>query len=1159
MASLAAAGTEVLHGNVPEAVAISTALGPVSPYTRMRLAIGLPLRNKAELDTFLQELADPASQNFRRYLTPVQFTERFGPSQEDYQELAAFMRANGLQVTGTHPNRMILDVGGTVADVESTFHIRMMNWRHPTRGDFFAPDREPSLDAGMDILDISGLDNFAVPRPMDLRAVPLAEATPLTTGSGPGGFFIGNDFRAAYAPGVTLNGARQAVGLFELDGFYASDVAANFAQAGLPPVPTQTVLLDDFNGQPGWANIEVTLDIMMAAYMAPGVSGIIVYEGTFPNDVLNRMATDNLASQLSSSWCFSPTNATTDQIFEQMIAQGQSMFQASGDSGGYTGWIMPPADDPNITIVGGTSLTTAGAGGPWQSETAWSGSGGGISTVWAIPSYQQAVNMTAAGGSTTMRNIPDVALLADIQIYLICDDGQAMSIGGTSAATPLWAGFLALANQQAAANGKPRVGFLNPAIYPIGLSSGFHSDLHDITTGNNGKFSALPGYDLATGWGTPAGQPLINGLTGVSNPPPAFTLSASTSAPSVRAGGSASATITVNPENGFSEAVSLAVSGLPTGVTGEFSPAAATSTSTLTLSASSSAPAATSTVTIAGAAGQLTATTRVTLTVTDAPVLSGSSLSPSAAAAGGPGFTLTVNGTGFVTGAMVMWNGTAVLTSFVSTTQLTAWVPSALIASAGTATLTVVNPGGVASGGVSFPIEAATLAYSLTLNVSGLGFLAASPQPGSNGLYASGSYVCLTATPSAGWVFSSWSGSTLNTSNCLVMNGSASVTAIFVSAPLSFVPMPPCRVVDTRNPTGPFGGPSINAGTARSFTLPGSTTCNIPAGAAAYSLNVTVAPPGPLDYITVWPSGAAQPVVSTLNSLDGRIKANAAIIPAGTNGAVSVYATNTTDLILDIDGYFVPAGSDASALAFYPLTPCRVADTRYSSFGSLGPPSLSAGQSRSFDVLSSACNVPSTAQAYSLNFTVVPSGPVNYITTYPTGQAQPLASTLNDMTGTVTANAAMVPAGIGGAVSVYSYSATDLLIDIDGYFAPPATDGLSLYNLTPCRVLDSRVPSGTPPFTGEKDVNVTGSGCGAPSSAQAHVFNATVVPPGPMNYLTLWPQGGTMPVVSTLNAMDGAVTSNMALVPTNNGSISAYVDMPETTYLILDIFGYFAP
>jgi hypothetical protein len=379
--------------------------------------------------------------------------------------------------------------------------------------------------------------------------------------------------------------------------------------------------------------------------------------------------------------------------------------------------------------------------------------------------------------------------------------------------------------------------------------------------------------------------------------------------------------------------------------------------------------------------------------------------------------------------------------------------------------------------------------------------------------------------------------------------------------PLRFIAMTPCRVADTRYSNGAFGSPSLVGGATRSFTVP-SSSCSVPTTAAAYSLNVTVVPKGPLDYLTVWPGGETQPLVSTLNSVDGRIKANAAIIPAGTDGAVSVYASNTTDVILDIDGYFVPAASDSAALAFYPLTPCRIADTRYFSYGSLGPPSLSAGQTRSFNVLSSTCSVPSTAQAYSLNFTVVPPGtaPVNYITTYPTGATQPLTSTLNDDTGTIVANAAIVPAGTGGAVTVYSYSKTNLLIDINGYFAPPGTGGLSLYNLTPCRVLDSRVPApSTPPFTGEKDVNVTGSGCGAPASAQAYVFNATVVPPGPMNYLTLWAQGAAQPVVSTLNALDGAITSNMALVPTTNGSISSYVYVPSTTYLILDLFGYLAP
>ncbi|HTB19780.1 MAG TPA: protease pro-enzyme activation domain-containing protein, partial [Bryobacteraceae bacterium] len=590
-------------------------MGQVPPATRMSFAIGLPLRNPDQLENLLKQVVDPASPNFRKYLTPEQFAERFGPTEEDYQALGAFLEANGLSITGRHPNRTILDVSGTVADIESAFHLHMTYWSHPTRGTFFAPDREPSLDAGVTILDITGLDNFVVPRPMDLKARPLAAGTPLTTGSGPSGLFSGGDFRAAYAPQVTLNGTGQSIGLFELDGFYAADVQANFKQAGLTPVPTQTILLDGFNGVPGTGNVEVTLDIMMAAYMAPGASNIIVYEGTNWNDVLNRMATDNLASQLSSSWGYSPTNATTEQIFKQMIAQGQSLFQASGDNGAYQAGIMPPADDPNLTVVGGTSLTTAGAGGAWQAETTWSGSGGGMSTSWPIPSYQQPALMTAAGGSATMRNIPDVALTADVQLFLICNNGQWVEVGGTSAAAPLWAGFLALANQQIAANKQSRVGFVNPLIYAIGAGSSFARDLHDISTGNNDGFNALTGYDLATGWGSPAGQPLINSLAGTSNAP-GFGLSSSASTLSIAAGASGTNTITVSPQQGFSSPVNLTVSGLPAGVTASFSPASAMTSSVLTLIAGSSAAAGTSTITVTGTSGSLANTARLALTIT---------------------------------------------------------------------------------------------------------------------------------------------------------------------------------------------------------------------------------------------------------------------------------------------------------------------------------------------------------------------------------------------------------------------------------------------------------------------------------------------------------------------------------------------------------------
>jgi Putative Ig domain len=371
---------------------------------------------------------------------------------------------------------------------------------------------------------------------------------------------------------------------------------------------------------------------------------------------------------------------------------------------------------------------------------------------------------------------------------------------------------------------------------------------------------------------------------------------------------------------------------------------------------------------------------------------------------------------------------------------------------------------------------------------------------------------------------------------------------------LQFVPVAPCRIADTRNPTGPFGGPAIAAKEIRSFTIPQSA-CGIPSTAAAYALNVTVVPEGPLDFLTVWPAGQAQPTVSLLNSIDGRIKANAAIIPAGVSGAISVYpsAETPTHVVIDISGYFIPA--TGSSLAFYPLAPCRIADTRNAA-GPFGGPSLSFGQSRSFPVQASDCKVPAGATAYSLNITAVPTGPLNYLTLWPTGQAQPTVSTLNAETGTITANAAIVPAGSGGQVSVFVTNDSDIVMDINGYFAPPAAGGTSLYTTTPCRVLDTREYPASP-FPGTYTVGVLSSVCTLPASATAYVLNATVVPSQPLGYLSLWPAGESQPLVSTLNAEDGSITSNMAIVPTNNGSIDAYAT--SETQLILDISSYFAP
>jgi subtilase family serine protease len=611
--SAAANAQQVLSGHVPHAVADSRTLNHLADTTRLDLAIGLPLRNQNELDALLAQLQDPASPNFGHYLSARQFTAEFGPTEEDYQALIQFVHENGLVVTGTHSNRVLLDVSGEASEIEKALHVKMMVYDHPVRGRFYAPDREPSLDLEAKVLDISGLDNFTVPRPMGLQKIPLEKADPYVTGSGPGGYFIGKDFRAAYAPGVSLTGSGEVVGLLEFDGFFPGDVQKNAAQAGLTPVPTQTVLLDGFNGAPGNANIEVILDIMMASYMAPGLSKVMVYEGYTPNDVLNRMATDNLAQQLSSSWGYG-INATTEQIFKQYIAQGQSLLQASGDSGAYENGVMTPSDDPNLTVVGGTSLTTSGAGGPWQSETTWSGSGGGVSTVYAIPSYQQGLSMAANGGSTKMRNLPDLALTADIQMYLIQSNGQAVVVGGTSAAAPLWSGFVALANQQAAANAKPRIGFLNPLIYGIGKGSNYATDLHDVRSGNNGGFSAVSGYDLATGWGSPGGQHLVNDLTGTSGQP-SFLLSSSASALSLTRSSTGVATITMTPENNFSGTVILGVSGLPSGVTTAFSPTTTSKTSAVTFTVNASAAGGTYPLTITGTSGSLSSTTTMALTV----------------------------------------------------------------------------------------------------------------------------------------------------------------------------------------------------------------------------------------------------------------------------------------------------------------------------------------------------------------------------------------------------------------------------------------------------------------------------------------------------------------------------------------------------------------
>lgn len=516
----------------------------------MHLAIGLPLRNQVELGEFLHELYDPGSTNFHKYLTTPEFTERFGPTEEDYQAVTRFAESNSLQVTHTLRSRLVLDVEGSVPDVEHAFQITLRTYRHPSEaGDFVAPDREPSVPFNLPVVHIGGLSDFSRPHPLVHAA--KASLKPLA-GSAPGSYYGGNDFRNAYVPGVTLDGSGQKVGLLELDGYNARDITNyEFSVKVTNHVALTNVLLDSFSGHAGANNIEVALDIEMVMCMAPKLSQIIVYEENpsspffNPEDVVTRMADDNLAKQLSSSWAWSGgPDPIIDNAFLLMQAQGQSFFQAAGDGDAYTGTQLlddagqtnSPGGSTNITVVGGTTLTMNGTGASWSSEKVWNwassggsdanvGSGGGVSTYYGIPWWQTNVSMSFNNGSTTMRNIPDVALTAD-NVFVVYTSGHSSfegSVGGTSCAAPLWAAFTALANQQATASGKGTVGFANPAIYRIGASPSYGYCFHDTTTGNNtgtgtaGLYKATNGYDLCTGWGTPNGTNLINALA--SSPP----------------------------------------------------------------------------------------------------------------------------------------------------------------------------------------------------------------------------------------------------------------------------------------------------------------------------------------------------------------------------------------------------------------------------------------------------------------------------------------------------------------------------------------------------------------------------------------------------------------------------------------------------------------
>ena len=513
--------------HVPPAVSDGTAAfaGLADARQPLRLSLSLPQRNEAELDQFLQDVQDPRSASYHQYLSVKEFTERFGPTQEDYDQVVAWARTNGLTVTETPANRRLVSVAASVDAVNRAFGVQLGNYKHPSEDrTFFAPDREPTtFGLGVQLLHVSGLDNFALPQTrLKQSSVPMPHAG----GSGPSGQFLPSDMRAAYYGNGALTGAGQSIGIFSFEGYNLSDVTLYYQLTGMTSsVPINNVLVNGFSGAcNGCDDGEQVLDIVNAIGMAPGITQVLFYEGSSATAILNKMVTDNAAKVLSCSWYGADfNNVSDDPIYRQMAAQGQTFVNASGDLGAYNNktWGAPSAD-PWVLEVGGTDLTTNGAGGSWSSETAWVDSGGGFfsGAGEATPSYQLAAGVLNAAnqGSTTYRNDPDVSAEANFDNPIVSRGKLSTGWGGTSFAAPRWAGFLTLVNQQAVSKGHATVGFVNPALYNVGLGTSYATTFHDITSGSNpsggGKrasFNAVTGFDLVTGWGSPQAA-LVNAL-----------------------------------------------------------------------------------------------------------------------------------------------------------------------------------------------------------------------------------------------------------------------------------------------------------------------------------------------------------------------------------------------------------------------------------------------------------------------------------------------------------------------------------------------------------------------------------------------------------------------------------------------------------------------
>lgn len=877
--------------------------GQLTSTQPMRLVLTLPLRNQARLDKLLRDLYSPVSPIYRHFLTAAEFTENYGPTQQDYEAVKRFAKSNGFAIVNESPNRVNLEVEGTIPKIESAFHLTLNTYRHPTENrTFFSPDREPSADLTVPLWHISGLDNYSIPRPA-LRKRPAAgsRANPSDffspIGSGPANYYLGSDMRAAYAGDTALTGAGQSIGIFALsNGASPDDLNEYFSSIGQSnDVPLTQISADgsptdcSFDASTGACDdTEQILDITQALGMAPGLANVVMYVGSSDAAVFNAMATaEPLNAQLSCSWLWWPSDPSADEpYFEEFAAQGQTLFVSAGDDGAWAPWSTTfenvyPAEDPYVTAVGGTDLETASPGGLLSTEAAWSGGGGGVAPdELPIPYWQTAAINGCADCSTQYRNGPDVAANANTSFY-VCADQQGCQVGygGTSFAAPMWAGYMALVNQQNVANGSSTLGFLNPSLYTVGGGSNYGNTFNDVTSGSNG-YPALTGYDLATGLGSPKGQALIDALAPPSTAP-GFVFTVPTTSVSLAPGGTHSYTITTTAVNGFNSPIVLSASGQPAGVTVTFSPASiaapGSGSSTMTVGVAPDTQTGIYPLTVIATGGGMIHTSSVSLTVTGAGFTLFSSITTGAVSQGGSGLLIPAT---ITTRVFAGFNSPIVLSSSGAPAGVSVLVSPAVIAAPGEG--------------------AANLSFDAGPNAP----------PGTYPITIIGTGGGATHTATFFLVIEGYDINAFDAPQALTMaQGTTATSTVLVTPVNGFTGTVPLSVSDL--PYGVSATFSPNAITGGGGTSVLTLTANDSAALGTYGLTINAAAPYP-------PSAPPTILLTVVGPSDPyfNVSASPAAVSVQQGGtftsAVSTTVVNSFDAAISLAAWGLPNGSSAS-------------------------------------------------------------------------------------------------------------------------------------------------------------------------------------------------------------------------------------------------------